>query len=101
MKSICDNCINKACVWRAETDSPDPPVMDCPHFAKKPMTNADKIRTMTDEELARFTTSIQADVLEKAGKALGYPGTLVKDSDIADSEVRWLDWLKQEVTGNV
>lgn len=64
------------------------------------MTNADKIRAMTDEELARFMTSIQADVLEKAGKAVGYPGTLVKDSDIVDSEVRWLDLLKQEVTDN-
>lgn len=64
------------------------------------MTNADKIRAMTDWELARFMTSIQADVLEKAGKAVGYPGTLVKDSDIVDSEVRWLDLLKQEVTDN-
>lgn len=62
------------------------------------MTNADRIRAMTDEELARFMTSIQADVLEKAGKAVGYPGTLVKDSDIADSEVKWLDWLRQEVS---
>ena len=62
------------------------------------MTNADAIRAMTDEELARFMTSIQADALEKAGKAIGYPGTRVKDSVIADSEVKWLDLLKQEVS---
>jgi hypothetical protein len=67
---------------------------------KQTMTFADKIRTMTDKELARFMTSIQADVLEKAGKAVGYQGTLVKDSDIADSETKWLDFLKQEVSDN-
>lgn len=100
MKSICDNCIHENCNWRSETDSLDPPIKMCADFIKKPMTNAGKIRTMTDEELAKFTTSIQADVLEKAGKALGYPGTLVKDSDIADSEVRWLDWLKQETNND-
>lgn len=61
------------------------------------MTNSQKIRAMTDEELARFMTSIQADAVEKAGKAIGYPGTRVKDSVIADSEAKWLDLLKQEV----
>lgn len=61
------------------------------------MTNADKIRSMTDEELARFMTSIQADALEKTAEAIGYPRTLVKDSVIADCEVKWLDLLKQEV----
>lgn len=60
------------------------------------MTYGDRIRAMTDEELARFMTSVQVDVFEKAGKAVGYPGKLVKDSDIADSEAEWLDLLKRE-----
>ena len=83
MKSIRDNCINKACVWRAETDSSDPPVMDCPHFAKKPMTNADRIRAMTDEELANLLTHYD---------------DWTDDADLHEVEIykRWLDWLKQE-----
>lgn len=89
MKSICDNCINKACVWRAETDSSDPPVMDCPHFAKKPMTNADKIRAMTDEELAMF-------IKDTVVTEFRYHGLI----GIFESGGYWLDWLKQEVTDN-
>lgn len=77
-KSECTSCKKEKCIW-------------------KPLTNADRIRSMTDEELARLMTSAQADILKKAGKAIGYPGTLVKDSDIADSEVRWLGWLRQGV----
>lgn len=39
----------------------------------KPVTNADRIRAMTDEELAEWIISITEDLT-----------------------TRWLDWLKQE-----
>lgn len=43
----------------------------------KQQTNADRIRSMTDEELAGWIISITEDDTED-----------------------WLDWLKQEVTAN-
>lgn len=63
------------------------------------MTNADKFfRNATDEQIARFMAASQAEVLEKAGRAVGYPGILVKSADIAESERSWSDWLKQEAS---
>jgi hypothetical protein len=43
--------------------------------ARKPITNADRIRGMTDEELAELIISITED-----------------------STPNWIDWLKQEAT---
>ena len=45
-----------------------------------PITNADRIRSMTDEELARF--------LDNHGSLWG--------ADIVSTADDWLDWLKQE-----
>lgn len=50
---------------------------------KPKQTNADRIRAMTDEELAEW---IAGDVLNLTGGAL------------AMATEAWLDWLKQEVT---
>ena len=47
----CNNLINGWC--EKKIDSPDPNmVRDCQYFLEK--TNADRIRAMTDEELAHF-----------------------------------------------
>ena len=47
----CNNLINGWC--EKKIDSPDPNmVRDCQYFWEK--TNADRIRAMTDEELAHF-----------------------------------------------
>lgn len=50
-------------------------------WATKPLTNADCIRQMSDEELACFLNRIEPDrmIYGPTGKA------------------HWLDWLKQEV----
>jgi flagellar basal body rod protein FlgC len=48
----------------------------------KPQTNADRIRAMSDEELAEWLNERQAKTW--------YYGTWSKDA--------WLDWLKQEET---
>ena len=53
------------------------------------MTNADKIRAMTDEELALFIHNTEAVAFN------------ISRADIwvtASSVEAWLDWLKQEVT---
>ena len=46
------------------------------------MTNADRIRSMSDEELAEYLTNICRDLWEMF---------------VADPEKMWLEWLKKEV----
>jgi hypothetical protein len=51
---ICKKCNNLVNGWCEKViDSPDPDmVRDCRHFSQK--TNADRIRAMSDEELAEY-----------------------------------------------
>ena len=61
---------------------------DCGLFVKKPMTNADRIRVMTDEELAAWLSDMHDAVTCPNGGAI----------DCNPSCKRcWLDWLKEEV----
>ncbi len=53
-----------------------------PPIWRKPITNADRIRVMSDEELADWVWSA-----ETAGRTYGPRG-----------KNAWLDWLKQEAT---
>ena len=73
-----------------------PPYLDYQKERKK-QTNADKIRQMSDEELARFVAKAQADILRTVGRALKYPGDIVRDCDLEDAADDWLNWLKQEM----
>lgn len=61
-----------------------PPYLDYPK-PRKTITNADRIRSMTDEELARFLDNTDGD----------FPPNVERCS-IEESEEYWLDWLKQE-----
>lgn len=60
------------------------PVCGKPSTIGKPQTNADKIRSMTDEELARFLDNTDGD----------FPPNVERCS-IEESEEYWLDWLKE------
>lgn len=52
----------------------------------KPITNADRIRTMTDEEIAGFLAVCDASRFR-----------MRSDTEaVAEEKWRWLDWLKQE-----
>ena len=73
------------------SDSPDEELeRDC--IAFKSLTNADRIRSMTDEELAEWIEQLESpkcpcdDWFDRCEKwnCNGY----------------WLDWLKEEVTAN-
>ena len=70
------NCTGKRCIMQYGKVDPATctAVTYCPQ-ATPPMTNADKIRAMTDEELARF---------------------LYRDALMMLSREQWLDWLKGE-----
>ena len=87
-KSVqCKKCLNYRNEWCAKVlDSPDPyMVRDCRHFAT--LTNADRIRAMTDEELADF---LDIDASGCVGRECG--GGIEKDK----CRECWMSWLKEE-----
>lgn len=73
-------CIN--CVSDTEVEGNAKPTEYFPKKPPKPITNADRIRSMTDEELAEF---IRDQII---------------DRNIGIPTETWLDWLKQEVSAN-
>ena len=75
---LCVNCKqNNSCTMCWKTSN-----KKCPHFVQK--TNADKIRAMNDEELAK--------VMERM---LGCPVTGDCKKMSEDCNDCWLDWLQQ------
>lgn len=66
---------------------------DYVQFKPKPITNADRIRAMTDEELDKFLDEVQWDVANYCGDV-----TQKQKYPFPDQKGAWLDWLKQEAT---
>ena len=58
--------------------------------ASNALTNADRIRAMSDEEIAEWMTKTEADIFEGCGYKLG------KDVIENNTQVN-LSWLKKEV----
>ncbi len=60
------------------------------YYTRNPITNADKIRAMSDEELADWFIKIQDDVADyyDGGHAFAPELPTLKDS--------WFDWLNKE-----
>lgn len=81
--SDCRKCVD--CDWCAEHE-------ECDLFKPKAMTNADRIRSMSDEELADYLIcDIEAEAVRRTGRMLT-SGEI--DRAVADC----IDWLKQEST---
>lgn len=86
----CKNCNNYRNDWCEKViDSPDPDIKrDCQHFWEK--TNADRIRAMSDEELAKIL----------GDKCICPPiGECAKVS--GDCEKCWFEWLQQPAEEDV
>ena len=66
---------------------------ECGMFKQKQMTNADRIRGMSDEELAKWL-----DLLVNRAKIYGENKAWLEDMPRYYTD--WLDWLKQEVSTN-
>jgi hypothetical protein len=87
----CKKCANKNyCAW-SESE-----ILNCMNYGYpnySPMRKADRIRSMTDEEIADF--------LRDAGQCDRRCPAEVGDCIFSDSACRiaWLAWLKQEVKG--
>lgn len=77
-KSDCFSCNKSDCVWNT-----------------KPITNADRIRAMTDEELDQFLGEVQWDVANYCGGV-----TQKQEYPVPEQRGAWLDWLKQEAKEN-
>lgn len=60
-----------------------------------PPTNADRIRAMTDEKLAKFMGELPCCPPGADLKELCYPMDSCEGTDLQAQ--CWLDWLKQEV----
>lgn len=71
---ICDDCMHKGYCDMAQFGGHNPHITACSHFIAAKQTNADRIRQMSDEELA--------DWLVMNGNGEDYKG--------------WLEWLKEE-----
>lgn len=56
----------------------------------KPQTNADRIRAMTDEELAKFLGNTEAN----------FPPNCLNGVSVKLCETAWLDWLREEAITN-
>lgn len=74
----CKECYNMDCIF-VTGEREDIDTSKCADF--RSMTNADRIRSMTDEELADFMIG----VAQQGGIPLG------------GKPIRWVDWLKSPV----
>ena len=86
------NCTGKRCIM--QFDKVDPATCECVSYcpqATPPKTNADRIRSMTDEELDKFLGEVQWDVANYCGGV-----TQKQEYPVPEQRGAWLDWLKQE-----
>ena len=95
LQVFCRNCAQYRNEWcKLKVDSPDPDMMrDCQYY--RGMTNADSIRSMTDEELAKLIADDWCELIN-CESVLFCNGIGVCNGDC---EERVLKWLKQEVKG--
>ena len=62
----------------------------------KAQTNADKIREMRDEELAKYLYQMQKNILRYVATVIGYS----EEFDFADEAPDLLEWLQQPCEGD-
>ncbi|MDO4861736.1 MAG: hypothetical protein Q3984_03610 [Eubacteriales bacterium] len=87
------DCINHGCGGKqAGVCLNDLPGVKCYGYEPPHETNADKIRQMSDEELAEWL----ADIADHGGGRCA-PGCY--DCTKKTCKEGWLDWLKEEVDG--
>ena len=103
---ICPRCGTGGYVWYLDNSEYVAKCTNCGHYfrredfpmcvldeAPKPITNADRIRAMTDEELAELFAN------DNCGYCRIHDFCFDKGCAINCEDV-WLDWLKQEVVSN-
>ena len=94
MKWLFENC-SQVCKWNTyEYGCTKPLAETCPlinlNAKPKPMTNADRIRAMSDEELA--------ELIDRETDSCAPTGDCEKMS--RDCKACWLEWLQQPAEGD-
>lgn len=84
---ICRKCMDKGCLGFEHE------ITECESFV--PQTNADRIRAMTDEELADFINDTEYGFIDRPGMC-----DVCDHHRIKDCKNCWLDWLKSPVEVN-
>lgn len=64
------------------------------------MTEGERLRAMTDAQLAAYLVQVQIGVLNAVSDKLGVERHKFDGYDIALNEARWVTKLKQEVSDN-
>lgn len=94
MEKICKNCGTPTTKEYCEDNYPEV----CEHWSpKKPKTNADRIREMSDEELAEFLTHINPTNCQDCAFSVGWRCQPDRDdySDFDKCKEGRKRWLKQ------
>ena len=82
----CKTC-KSSCAWAGKEESEHGKCL----VGYTPITNADRIRAMTDEELDKFLGDVQWDVANYCGGV-----TQKQEYPVPEQRGAWFDWLKQE-----
>ena len=82
---ICDKCAHAEYCDMATFGGHNPKITACSKFTERHQSNADRIRAMTDEELAMWIYQVQDECALRKGNFMS-----------PLSQVWWLNWLKQE-----
>ena len=93
MNSGCNNCLAYAKCAATYRGSECSALRASFGVHTDPLTNADRIRSMSDEELAEFLLSTQRSLWNALCEELGWNGSKV--TDISESGTAFLDWLHQ------
>ena len=87
MSEDCPHCVFE------KTESNCQGCFEGSHYKPKPVTNADRIRAMSDEELDKFLGEVQWDVAKYCGGV-----TQKHEYPVQEHRGAWLGWLRQEAT---
>lgn len=92
---ICKKCAHENYCDMAQFGGHVPPIMACPKFKEKSQTNADRIRAMTDEELAKLFDSWIQDC-DCNDVPCHKSCEENNEKSVSGCINHWLDWLKEE-----
>ena len=85
-KSLCRSCAKRARCDMADCDGGESAITTCYGYERGNPTNADRIRAMTDEELAEYMSIYCCSHKTRDPRC----------QQFKDCGLCWLDWLKQE-----
>ena len=97
MGVYCDSCKHKELEHKFDKW----PCMDCCDGDRRdPVRNADRIRAMTDEELAEYLAPCACPPIRFNKNTGDIVCPVNKEPCESDCKSCWLDWLKEEATQN-